>query len=98
MIKSKPRRVRVPQDINRIIENAVKIIINEVEDCMLPQNLPYIRPETGWQKFLSLFWGIKLVRWMIGGTWIRGPEFRVWLRTNEKFPKEWLEKHEHEIC
>jgi hypothetical protein len=85
------------QDVNRNIENAVKLITNEVEHWMLPQNLPYYRPETAWQKFLSIFWGLKLVRRFIGGTWIRGEEFKIWLKTNEKFPKEWLEKHQHEI-
>ncbi len=49
-----------------------------------------------WKLFFSMFHGLKIVRWLSGGTWVRG-ELGMWLKTTEHFPKEWLAKHEHEI-
>ena len=78
------------------MENAMKIAMNEMA-YYENGHWPFYQPSSDWGKLMRLFWGYRIVRRMMGGTWVYGPEFGVWLKTNEHYPKEWVTKHKHEI-
>lgn len=79
----------------RAIENFRKVFNNEME--YYEKNWPFYRPDTDLGKLVSLFWNFKIVRRFIGGTWVKGDQFGLWLKTNEHFDKKWLASSKHEI-
>jgi hypothetical protein len=96
VIKEKPRIIKMPGEPKSLLfENVMKILDNEME--YYEKNWPFYRPRSALQKFLSLFHGFQIIRRFIGGTWVKGNEFHIWLKINKHFPAEWLVKYEHEI-